>query len=164
MRKGRDEERAPREPIDGGGHKCDQGGACEAGAQASYWENRGVCATRSSRGSRTRRSMARSGALWLLVSLAACSRSQAGATGPPAASPIRSTAMASLTDDWPERYRGKPMLVIIENYALSIIGALPPEKEDAVRQIVKRNFGGDDDWRATLRRTMAWPSNVDSEI
>jgi hypothetical protein len=64
----------------------------------------------------------------------------------------------------PERYRGKPMLVIIDSYALSVIGMLSPEEDTRMRQVVKQVFGGDDDWRATVRRTMAWPSNVDAEI
>jgi hypothetical protein len=56
------------------------------------------------------------------------------------------------------------MLIVIENYALSIIGALPPDKEQSVQGIVKKVFGGDGDWRATVRSTMGWPPHVDAEI
>jgi hypothetical protein len=56
------------------------------------------------------------------------------------------------------------MLVIIENYALSVTGNLPSEKENFVRETVKRTFGGDEDWRATVRKTMGWPANVDDQI
>lgn len=64
----------------------------------------------------------------------------------------------------PDRYRGRPMLLVIDNYALAVIGVLPREKEEAVRTVVKSVFKGGDDWRATVRTTMAWPANVDDEI
>jgi hypothetical protein len=109
----------------------------------------------------------RFGGVWLLLALAACSRSQGGGavsqdgSSAPSATPA---GVTSPTDDWPERYRGKPMLVIVENYALSVVGALSPDKEASVKLIVKRTFGGGDDWRSTVRSTMGWPSNVDAEI
>ncbi|MDX2015954.1 MAG: hypothetical protein SFW67_37515 [Myxococcaceae bacterium] len=56
------------------------------------------------------------------------------------------------------------MLIVLENYALAVIGDLPPAKEDRVRAIVTRVFGGGDDWRATVRKTMGWPPTVDTEI
>jgi hypothetical protein len=56
------------------------------------------------------------------------------------------------------------MLVISEHYALSVIGVLPPDKEDGVRAIVQRTFGGDSDWHATVRRTMGWPANIDEQV
>jgi hypothetical protein len=78
--------------------------------------------------------------------------------------PSSAPPKASAFQDVPERYRGKPMLVIVDNYALSVIGALPPDKDAGIRAIVKRTFGGGDDWRATVRTTMGWPANVDNEI
>ena len=100
----------------------------------------------------------------MLVALAACGRSHSAASVSPDASitPSAESTVAMPTDDWPERYRGKPMLVVIENYALSVIGALSSDKEASIGQIVKQTFGGDDDWRSTVRRTMGWPSNVDA--
>jgi hypothetical protein len=56
------------------------------------------------------------------------------------------------------------MLVVVENYALSVIGALSPDNDASIRRIVKQAFGGDDDWRATVRKTMGWPQHVDAEI
>jgi hypothetical protein len=71
---------------------------------------------------------------------------------------------ASASLGLPTRYEGRPMLIVVEFYALSVIGALPPDKEDGVRAIVQRTFGGDSDWHATVRRTMGWPPNVDEEV
>jgi len=62
------------------------------------------------------------------------------------------------------RYEGKPMRLVVDHYALAVIGALSAEKEDGVVKIVQDVLGGGDDWRATVRKTMGWPANVDEEI
>jgi hypothetical protein len=111
--------------------------------------------------------MARFSGAWLLMTLGACNGPRTTAITTQDASPTPpagSTVVTSPTENLADRYRGKPMLVIIENYALSVIGALPPDKEASIKQAVKQAFGGDDDWRATVRQTMAWPKNVDAEI
>jgi len=64
----------------------------------------------------------------------------------------------------PGRYKGQPMLIVLENYALAIVGELPPNKEESMREIVKRAFGGGSDWRETVRRTMGWRDSIDEEI
>ena len=42
----------------------------------------------------------------------------------------------------PERYRGRPLLILLENYVLDSIGELPPEKQQGVAHIVAQVFGG----------------------
>jgi hypothetical protein len=64
----------------------------------------------------------------------------------------------------PERYQGSPLLLIIENYALSVIGELAPEKAKGMRGVVQRVWGGDDDWMATVRRELDWKESIDSTI
>jgi hypothetical protein len=46
----------------------------------------------------------------------------------------------------PERYKGRPLLIILENYVLDCIGELPPDKQALARSTVQRVFGGGDDW------------------
>jgi hypothetical protein len=49
--------------------------------------------------------------------------------------------MGSATELNP-RYQGRPLLLIYEQYALDLIGALPPEKQQLARTVVQRVFGG----------------------
>jgi hypothetical protein len=100
----------------------------------------------------------------LLLAISSCHHADSAAIKQRDASSTDPTLAAAISQRLPSRYDGKPMLIIIENYALSVIGLLPPEKEQSVRGIVKTTFGGDDDWRATVRSTMGWPPNVDAEI
>jgi hypothetical protein len=65
---------------------------------------------------------------------------------------------------WPPRYAGKPILVFIENYALDVIGELPPAKREGLSALTRRTWDGGDDWKATLRRVLAWPDSIDDEI
>lgn len=63
-----------------------------------------------------------------------------------------------------ERYRGRPLLAILENYVLDSIGHLSPEKQRASGDIVRRAFGGDLDWKATLRRKLNLSDEVDNVV
>lgn len=62
------------------------------------------------------------------------------------------------------RYTGRPLLILVENYALATVGALPPDAEGGVRDVVTRVYGGGDDWRETLRGALRWPDTIDQEI
>jgi hypothetical protein len=53
-----------------------------------------------------------------------------------------------------DRYKGKPLLILLENYVLSCIGCLPQEKVPAITGVVQKVYGGGDDWKATLRSTL----------
>jgi len=68
-------------------------------------------------------------------------------------------------NDLPERYRELPILILIENYALDVVGALPPEKEASLIKITTRVWDGGADWRATIRQQLAWTkAEIDTEI
>jgi hypothetical protein len=64
----------------------------------------------------------------------------------------------------PDRYRGRPLLLILEQYVLSTLGELTPDKEAVVRQVVQRLFGGGDDWQATLRERLQLAASMDDEL
>jgi hypothetical protein len=60
----------------------------------------------------------------------------------------------------PERYQGRPLLLLVEAYALAVIGEQPAEAEKLVRQV----WGGGEDWRATVREQLAWEATIDQTI
>ena len=64
----------------------------------------------------------------------------------------------------PERYAGRPLLIVLENYVLDCIGELPPETQAAVRSVVQRVWGGGDDWRATVRQELKLDSAIDDAL
>jgi len=64
----------------------------------------------------------------------------------------------------PERYKGRPLLVILENYVLDCIGELPPDKQALARSTVQRVFGGGDDWRATMRERLQLAPAIDEGL
>jgi hypothetical protein len=64
----------------------------------------------------------------------------------------------------PERYAGKPILLIIENYVMVVIGELPAEEATAVQNVVQRVWGGSPDWMSTVRRELAWETSFDEAI
>jgi hypothetical protein len=63
-----------------------------------------------------------------------------------------------------DRYRGRPLLAVVESYALDVIGELAPEKQAAMREVTQRVWSGGDDWKATVRRVLAWDASMDREI
>ena len=64
----------------------------------------------------------------------------------------------------PERYKGRPLLIILENYVLDCIGELPPEKQALARTTVQRVFGGGEDWRATMREQLQLAPTMDDAL
>jgi len=64
----------------------------------------------------------------------------------------------------PERYRGRPLLIILENYVIAAIGELPDEKHASISQVVKKVFGGTDDWMATVRKHLQFDSSMDDAL
>ena len=77
---------------------------------------------------------------------------------PPANAPLPSIEVE------PERYAGRPLLVVLENYVLDCIGELPPDKQAAVRSIVQRVWGGGDDWKATVRGQLHLEASMDESL
>ena len=63
----------------------------------------------------------------------------------------------------PERYKGRPLLVILENYVLDTIGVLPPERQEGMQRLVEKVWPGPD-WRKTVRETLHLPAHLDGAI
>ena len=64
----------------------------------------------------------------------------------------------------PERYRGRPLLIILENYILAALGELSPEQHEGLRAIVQHVFGGGDDWMATVRQRLELGPSIDDSL
>ncbi len=47
-----------------------------------------------------------------------------------------------MEDSIPDRYEKNPMLVVVENYILDVLGKQEPEKAARLNEIVCRTFGG----------------------
>jgi hypothetical protein len=64
----------------------------------------------------------------------------------------------------PERYAGRPLMIVLENYVLDCIGELPPDKQAMARSVVQRVWGGTDDWKSTVRNQLHLESNMDEAM
>jgi hypothetical protein len=64
----------------------------------------------------------------------------------------------------PERYAGRPLLIVLENYVLDCIGALPPDKQALARSVVQRVWGGGDDWKETVRAQLHLEPSMDESL
>lgn len=64
----------------------------------------------------------------------------------------------------PERYRGRPLLVVLENYVLAAISELAPDKAASVGRLVQGVFGGSADWMATVRQCLELAPELDDEL
>ena len=62
------------------------------------------------------------------------------------------------------RYRGKPLLPVLENYVLHCIGALDPERYQLTQKLVQRTFGGGADWKQTLRGVLHLEEGLDEQL
>jgi hypothetical protein len=63
-----------------------------------------------------------------------------------------------------DRYKGKPLLILLENYVLDCVGHLPNEKASSIADIVNRVYGGGDDWKATLRSKLHLGERLDENL
>jgi hypothetical protein len=84
-----------------------------------------------------------------------------GHRGRPLNSIVRHRMDAPSKFQQPERYVGRPLFVIVENYILDAIGELDEEALRGMVAIVQRVWGGGDDWRATVRRELDWNDSID---
>lgn len=64
----------------------------------------------------------------------------------------------------PDRYKGRPLLIVLENYVLDCIGELSREKHDGIREIVGKVWNGGDDWKKTVREQLQLEDAVDDHI
>lgn len=63
-----------------------------------------------------------------------------------------------------DRYAGKPLLILLENYVLDCIGQFPEDKRAAMVAVTTRVFGGDDDWKSTVRTTLQLGESLDEHL
>ena len=64
----------------------------------------------------------------------------------------------------PERYVGRPLFILIENYVLSVLGQLDADANERIEKVVRRVYGGGVDWRCTLRTQLDLMPTVDESI
>jgi hypothetical protein len=64
----------------------------------------------------------------------------------------------------PERYKGRPLLLILDNYILDCIGELPPDKQKGVGSLVQQVWGGDADWKKTVRAILNLTKAMDENV
>jgi hypothetical protein len=64
----------------------------------------------------------------------------------------------------PDRYRGRPILIAIENYALAVIGELDADKAAGIAAVVQRVWGGGHNWMLNIREQLAWAPSIDDTI
>lgn len=64
----------------------------------------------------------------------------------------------------PERYKGRPLLIILENYILAAIGELAADKHDLAAKIVQSAFGGGQDWMQTVRQKLELGDSLDESL
>ena len=55
-------------------------------------------------------------------------------------------------------------MILLENYVLDSIGVLPTDKQNGIRQIVQRVYGGDHNWQQTLRTVLGLEDGIDDGI
>lgn len=63
-----------------------------------------------------------------------------------------------------DRYNGRPLLILLESYVLGAIGSLSADKEELAASATQQVFGGDSDWRSTLRRTLQLGETLDDTL
>ena len=63
-----------------------------------------------------------------------------------------------------DRYTGRPLLIVLENYVLDCIGSLQPDKEAIARSLVQRVWGGGNDWKATVREQLQFDQSLDESL
>jgi hypothetical protein len=63
-----------------------------------------------------------------------------------------------------DRYAGKPLLILLENYVLDCIGELPAAKASGMVTVVQRVYGGGEDWKATLRSVLHLGDGIDDGV
>ena len=63
-----------------------------------------------------------------------------------------------------DRYENRPLLLILENYILDCIGELDPEKHAGMTTLIRKIFGGEGDWRDTVREVLEFDYTLDDEL
>lgn len=64
-----------------------------------------------------------------------------------------------------DRYANRPLLVVLENYVLSAVGLLSPEKAAESLSILQRLYGSrESDWRVILRTRFQISASMDETL
>ena len=63
-----------------------------------------------------------------------------------------------------DRYQGRPLLLILDNYVLDCIGHLSEEFCAGMAKVVSHVFEGSDDWKATVRRELRFEDAMDAHL
>jgi len=82
----------------------------------------------------------------------------------PAPEPTPPSAGGPLFSPENARYEGRPLLMLLESYVLAAIGELPAERSAGVGAIVRKMWGGDEDWMRTLRRELELEDAMDEGL
>jgi hypothetical protein len=64
-----------------------------------------------------------------------------------------------------QRYEHRPLLLLIESYALDVIGELGDEQRSSLSSIAAKVWkAGSSDWRTELRNQLGWAQTIDTTI
>jgi hypothetical protein len=63
-----------------------------------------------------------------------------------------------------ERYEGRPLILILDNYVLDCIGELASDKQALIASIVQKVFGGGSDWKKTVREVLQLSESIEENI
>jgi|SRR5450759_1543990 hypothetical protein len=63
-----------------------------------------------------------------------------------------------------KRYKGRPLLRLLDAYALAVIGELSSGDESMIAAVVDRVLEPTKDWKATVRRSAGLPEDTDAQI
>jgi hypothetical protein len=72
--------------------------------------------------------------------------------------------MIPSADPEPERYHRRPLVLVLESYVLDCIGELPADRSETVAELVQSVFGGDRDWKRTIRQQLRIPDTLDDSL
>jgi hypothetical protein len=64
----------------------------------------------------------------------------------------------------PERYEGRPLILILDNYVLDCIGELASNKQALITTLVQKAFGGGPDWKKTVREVLQLSESIEENI
>jgi hypothetical protein len=62
------------------------------------------------------------------------------------------------------RYKGRPLLRLLDCYVLAVIGYLEPQMETQVAELVARYWGRTGDWKETLITGVGLPGTMTQSI
>ena len=64
----------------------------------------------------------------------------------------------------PERYQGRPLVIVLENYILDCIGKLPADSSEKLSRLMQEALGGGTDWKQTIRQMLHLDAALEQEL